>query len=115
MDKRYLTLLYHPTLGGKTHPPGKRKAPPRATAPLAPTCRTRLPAESASTLHRKVRSCILAIAEKQNTKRVDALGRNNYQSFVQIICVCWGRARRMSWHLRSLSRMRTRIRRFSKN
>ena len=30
--------------------------------------------QSASILHRQVRSCILAIAEKQNTNRVDASG-----------------------------------------
>src|SRR5947208_4494157 len=33
--------------------------------------------ESASILHRQVRSCILAIAENQNMQRVDALGKKD--------------------------------------
>src|SRR5260370_19445321 len=71
--------------------------------------------ESASILHRKVHYCILAIAEKQSTMRVDALGRNTYQSFVQSIGMCRDQARRMLWQLRSSSRMHTRINRSVKS
>ena len=52
--------------------------------------------QSASILHRQMRSCILAIAENQSMQRVDALGKKTYQSFIQSTDVCWGQARRIS-------------------